>query len=107
LIDLARRHARHEHPHGYGAGDGSGTGDAPIDHTLTDAGELELWTRFHEAVEHLSAEEREVFSLGFYHAWTQPQMADLLGVNERTVRRRWQAACQELNRLVGGELPGL
>jgi DNA-directed RNA polymerase specialized sigma24 family protein len=48
-----------------------------------------------------------VFSLSFYHAWTQQQIAELLGVTERTVRRRWQAACLELNRLVGGQLPGL
>jgi RNA polymerase sigma-70 factor (ECF subfamily) len=106
LLDLARRHARREQPQGYGSSDSSAVGAAPVDHSLVPADELELWTRFHEAVEDLPAEEREVFGLSFYHAWTQPQIADLLGVNERTVRRRWQSACRELNRKVGGQLPG-
>jgi RNA polymerase sigma factor (sigma-70 family) len=104
LIDLARRSARRERAVGQPDSDVQDAGPAadvvPVD-------ELELWTRFHEAVEQLSAEEREVFSLAFYHNWTQPRIGELLGVDERTVRRRWQSACLELNRRVGGQLPAL
>lgn len=71
----------------------------------TDKG-LALWCRFHEAVEVLPAEEREVVGLSFYHGWTQVQIAELFGVDERTIRRRWQSACARLLRLAGGELPG-
>ena len=67
--------------------------------------ELERWQAFHEAVEHLPAEEREVFSLVFYHGWTQLQIAGLLQVHERTVRRLWQAGCLRLNDAIGGDLP--
>ncbi len=67
--------------------------------------DLDLWCRFHEAVEQLPPEEREVLGLVFYHGWTQAQIAELFQVDERTVRRRWQAACLRLNRLVGEQLP--
>lgn len=69
-------------------------------------GDLEKWSRFHEAVEHLPAEEREVVGLTFYHGWTQTEVAALFRVDERTVRRRWQAACVALYRDLGGRVPG-
>jgi RNA polymerase sigma-70 factor (ECF subfamily) len=104
LLDLARRHARRELPRGTCDSDAAA---GAIDPASAEQEELELWSRFHEAVEELPLEDREVFSLAFYHAWTQQQIADLLGVNERTIRRRWQAACLELNRRLGGQLPGV
>jgi len=67
--------------------------------------ELDRWQALHEAVETLPLEEREVFGLVFYHNWTQPQIAELLQVNERTVRRYWQSVCLRLNELLGGDLP--
>jgi RNA polymerase sigma factor (sigma-70 family) len=51
----------------------------------------------HEAVERLPAELREVFGLTFYHDWTQGQIAGLLGVSPRQVRRRWRDACRRLH----------
>lgn len=66
---------------------------------------LERWRAFHEAAGALEGEQREVFSLAFYHGWTQPQIAELLGVHERTVRRAWRAACLRLAEEVGGDLP--
>jgi len=67
--------------------------------------DLDLWSRFHQAVDQLPDPEREVIGLTFYHGWTQAQIAELLLVNERTVRRRWQSACLQLRKLVDGELP--
>ena len=67
--------------------------------------ELELWSRFHEAVEKLPVEEREVFSLVLYHGWPQQEIADLLDVDVRTVRRRYTAASLQINTLLGGQLP--
>ena len=60
----------------------------------------------YDAVERLPVEEREVFMLAFYHGWTQAQIAELFGVDERTVRRRWRAAGEKLHAALGGELPG-
>jgi RNA polymerase sigma-70 factor (ECF subfamily) len=76
----------------------------PADADADDA-DRDLWCRFHEAVDQLPAEEREVLGLLFYHGWTQPQIAVLFQVDERTVRRRWRSACMQLHRLVGAELP--
>jgi DNA-directed RNA polymerase specialized sigma24 family protein len=46
-----------------------------------------------------------VVSLVFYHGWTQAEIAELLRVTERTVRRYWQAACLKLSQALGGALP--
>jgi RNA polymerase sigma factor (sigma-70 family) len=67
--------------------------------------DLDVWARFHEAVDQLPVEEREVVGLVFYHGWTQVRIGELFGVDERTIRRRWASACERLRRLVGGHLP--
>ena len=67
--------------------------------------DLDRWRAFHEAVHRLPAEEREVFMLTFYHGWTQPEIATLFQVDERTIRRRWQAASVRLAEILGGTLP--
>lgn len=96
LLDLAR-----------GAAAGKRQIEVPLvaDAAGPDGGDLERWAAFHEAVERLPAEEREVVGLVFYHGWTQPQVAELFGVSEKTVSRRWRSALLRLNEEVGGELP--
>jgi RNA polymerase sigma factor (sigma-70 family) len=59
--------------------------------------DFDFWCRFHESVDQLPTEEREVIGLSFYHGWTQTQIAELLQVDERTIRRRWRSACLHLN----------
>jgi RNA polymerase sigma-70 factor (ECF subfamily) len=103
LLDLARHFYG---PQGWGAnyaGGGSAVRDAETQDT--DGADLERWTAFHEAVEKLPAEEREVFGLTFYHGWTRQQVAELFGVDERTVRRRWRRACEALHEALRGALP--
>jgi RNA polymerase sigma-70 factor (ECF subfamily) len=108
LIDLAR----HFHgPHGLGANHASvAPGDsaapqaeppAPAD----DPDELGRWAALHQSVEELPVEQREVFGLRFYHRWEEARIAELFGVDERTVRRRWRAACAAIHDALGGELP--
>lgn len=105
LLDLAR----HFHgPLGIGAHHASNgnlrDGRAPAfdpSHHNEAASELEHWTVFHEAVEKLPADEREVVSLIFYHGWTQAEVAELFQVDERTIRRRWRAACLRLHPALG------
>ncbi len=63
--------------------------------------DLELWCAFHEAVEELPAAEREVFSLSFYHGWTQAQIAELLQLSTRQVRRDYNAALLALGDKLG------
>jgi RNA polymerase sigma-70 factor (ECF subfamily) len=106
LLDLARRCRDRLEPLADGAAD---AGAQPLwqvperEGTATD--DLERWTAFHEQVEQLPVEEREVMSLTFYHGWTQAQIAELFGVDERTVRRRWRSACCQLSAALGGRLP--
>jgi RNA polymerase sigma-70 factor (ECF subfamily) len=108
LIDLARHF---NGPEGVGANHAShGPGDAARavpdrPDPTTDPAKLERWTALHEAAERLPAEEREVFGLVFYHGWTQAQVGALLGIDPRTVRRRWAAACQVLHAALDGMLP--
>lgn len=107
LIDLAR-HYRGPEGHGRNLVDSpafSQAGQVAFDPPAPIVDDLERWTTFHDAVNGLPAEEREVFMLGFYHGWTQPEIAALFQVDERTIRRRWQAASVRLGELLGGRLP--
>jgi RNA polymerase sigma factor (sigma-70 family) len=91
LLDLARSHARRP---AVGL-----TGD-PRD-PADDSTEMDRWTALHEAVERLPANRREVFGLTFYHGWTQAQIAELLAISDRQVRRLWIDACLRLKEAVG------
>ena len=53
---------------------------------------LECWTRFHDAVGRLPAEQREVVDLHWYQGLGQEEIASLLKVDKSTVKRRWRAA---------------
>ncbi|WP_168218746.1 RNA polymerase sigma factor [Limnoglobus roseus] len=107
LLDMARR---------YRSQRGAGFEQAPMPSTDSGSGVvaravapadgyLDRWAAFHEAVDALPDDEREVFSLVFYHGWTQPQIAGLLDMNERTIRRYWRAACVRLCERLDGEMP--
>ena len=91
LIDVARHHygplgrsAKHESDGGeciVGAADISGE---PIT--------LEDWTEFHEVVAGLPDNEKEVFHLLWFDGLNRIEAAKVIGVNEKTVRRRWNSA---------------
>ncbi len=53
---------------------------------------VEDWTAFHEEVEKLPDEEREVFGLLWYGGMNQANAAKVLGISLATLKRRWQAA---------------
>ena len=66
--------------------------------------DLDRWTNFHEAVEKLPPDEREVVGLIFYHGWQQSQVAELFQVNVRTVKRWWQSALLKLHNVLTKEM---
>lgn len=113
LLDLARHYYG---PHGLGAHhDSVGPATRNLPAAVDNAAELEDWCAFHQEVERLSAEEREVVGLIFYHDLKQAQVAELLGISERQVRRHWRSALAKLRHAlrdeateggVSGELPG-
>ena len=91
------------------AGTGSDVGELdPIDPEDSKQG-VELWEQLHEAVSGLPPLEREVFSLTFYHGWTQHEIAEVLGYKsangDRQVRRVLKEAYQLLRNTIGGDPP--
>jgi RNA polymerase sigma-70 factor (ECF subfamily) len=110
LIDLARHYYG---PQGLGANHASRSeedngqpapGDAPD--TRFEPSGLAEWCEFHEQIERLPEEEREVVDLLFYQGLTQAEAAALLQVNVRTVQRRWHAALLKLHDTMQGQWPG-
>jgi RNA polymerase sigma factor (sigma-70 family) len=105
LIDLARYFG--SRPRFVGSGqeeEPEAVKDEPAD-VPEEPEDLDRWTAFHTRVECLSAEEREVVSLIFYHGWTHAEVAELFHVSDRTVRRRWDAALAKLHGLLRDEQP--
>jgi RNA polymerase sigma-70 factor (ECF subfamily) len=66
---------------------------------------LERWAAFHEAVEQLADEDRELIELGYYEGLAKDEMGRLLGVDERTIRRRWNRAIRRLVDALGDDIP--
>jgi RNA polymerase sigma-70 factor (ECF subfamily) len=102
LLDLARRYRG---PEGIGVHHDSREGVEVLEVTH-DPGRLAEWTEFHQRVESLPDEDREIVDLLWYQGLTQAEAADTLGVSERTVNRRWLAARVRLCDALGGQLPG-
>ena len=105
LIDTARKHfgpegiAANHHTDMQAPDESGGSLHAAAD----EPEDLAQWTQFHTLVERLPDDEREVVNLLFYEALTQEEAAQLLGVNVRTVKRRWQAARLKLNGINDGD----
>lgn len=81
---------------------GGSAGEYPVAEAVEGADEAEMWERFHEGVARLEPHLREVVILHFYEDRTFAEIAALLGKHERTVRRWWWDACQELRAYVKG-----
>jgi RNA polymerase sigma factor (sigma-70 family) len=62
-----------------------------------DPSHLAQWSEFHEKVRELPEEEREVVDLYWYQGLTQAETAQLLGVHEKAVSRRWLSARLKLS----------
>jgi RNA polymerase sigma-70 factor (ECF subfamily) len=106
LLDLARHFRnRLDCPRGAADEEDGEVAGEPADFNGAPAGDLDLWSAFHEQVDLLPVEEREVVGLTFYHGWSQAQIAELFQVNERTIRRRWRSAALKLTAALGGQLP--
>jgi RNA polymerase sigma-70 factor (ECF subfamily) len=114
LIDLSRHYFG---PRGEGSNRAVGlpaeaSGDAPApahdpaDSTLDPArkaADKDELRELHERVGGLPIEERTVVDLLYYQGLTQPGAAEVLGVSEATVKRRWLAARLRLGAMLQGE----
>ncbi len=70
-----------------------------------DADSLETWSLFHETVEKLPDEERDVMHLVWYVGMKQAEVADVLDISVPTVKRRWYRARLRLYTLLDGQIP--
>ena len=109
LIDLAR-HYRLENQ-AYKSSErvsDSELGDAgsveSVAHLTAGPATLQRWTEFHQLVDELPTEEREIMGLLYYQGLSQSEAAEILQVSERTVKRRWREARLKLHQLLGDSL---
>jgi RNA polymerase sigma-70 factor (ECF subfamily) len=100
LLDLARRDQRRGgEARQQAAAQGAGSQSTPpyeAADTTHDPENLACWTEFHEKVDQLPEEEREVVDLHWYHGLSWAEIARLLGIHEKEVKRRWIRATRKL-----------
>ena len=114
LLDLAKHYFG---PDGLGAnyasvdlvtGKSANNPDGDIPLAVEDGPEqLEAWTAFHKQVEKLPDEEKEVFDLLWYQELSQADVAELLNISTRTVKRRWASARLMQHEALNGLLPDI
>jgi RNA polymerase sigma factor (sigma-70 family) len=105
LIDLARQFYG---PRGLGANHDTAAAPPPGESEVrpeppapaADPGRAAEWADLHRLVQALPEDELAVTDLMFYQGLTQEEAADLLGVDVRTVQRRWQRARRKLGALL-------
>lgn len=109
LLDLAKKHAG---PRSHAANTETGvrriddqTRSAIADAESPAVGDLDRWTRFHEAADALPDDEREVFHLVWYLGLGQQEAANVIGCSERTVRRRWESLKRMIAAAMADERP--
>jgi RNA polymerase sigma factor (sigma-70 family) len=113
LIDLARHYFG---PQGQGAKHASNvlkddTPSTPLPayerrEDTNDPSRLAAWTDFHQQVDALPDEDKEMFDLVWYQGLSQEEAAALLDISLRTIQRRWQSARLKVHRALKGEMPG-
>jgi RNA polymerase sigma-70 factor (ECF subfamily) len=79
-------------------------GSDPSDQTH-DPSRLEAWAEFHRQVAALPDELREVFDLIWYQGLSRAEAAEVIGISERTLMRRWQEARLAIYDALDGQLP--
>ena len=108
LIDLARHYfgqqgaGQHQAPPAPGGADGSTAPAFEGAETTNDPSRLAAWTEFHRAVGGLPPDERQLCEMLWYLGLPQDEVAQFLGVDVSTVKRRWRAVRLKLHKMVQG-----
>ena len=112
LLDLARKHtgpesaAAHHDTNVLATADGMLMKvDLGTDEAAEPPDRLEAWTRLHDTVAALDADDRELFDLVWFLGATQHDIATLTGASPRTVRRQWESVKRRLVKALDGEFP--
>lgn len=109
LHDLARKHAGQRH----GVGNQQSQGDVPAEQHAALAAAADMpgpatlddWTRFHNAIDALPDDEREVMHLKWFVGLSEEEAASVLGRSRSTVQRQWGPAKSRINEALGRERP--
>jgi len=114
LLDMARHY---QGPLGTGANHATLPPASPQDSFRAnplDGGEMTCdprrvaeWTEMHEVIDSLPEESREMFDLLWYHELSQEEVASLIGLSTRQVKRRWRDAKLLLAERMNGEAPSI
>ena len=102
LIDLTRHHLG---PEGTPLAMKAISENEAADQKPVQPQSLEQWSEFHATVQALPDKEREVFDLLWYQGLSQSEAADALGVDVRTVKRRWRSARIMIYEALDGQPP--
>ncbi len=70
-----------------------------------DPARLASWSDFHQKAAQLPPDDREVFDLIYYQGLSQLEVAEILGISDRTVQRRWQAVRSALRDDLDDQMP--
>jgi RNA polymerase sigma-70 factor (ECF subfamily) len=112
LLDLARKHAGPESAAAHHETNLLATADGVrmrVDLATDEAAEppdqIEPWTRLHDAVAALDADDRELFDFVWFLGATQHDIATLTGSSPRTVRRQWESIKRRLVKVLDGDFP--
>ena len=110
LIDLARHHAgpmsfSANHATGVHAIDDHSNSRHPQDKHHDTNTTIDRWSRFHEAIESLPTEQREVFQCVWYLGADQKTAARLIGCSVRTIKSRWRNARESIRAALDHESP--
>jgi RNA polymerase sigma factor (sigma-70 family) len=105
LLDLARRQRRNDLQERAGpldANDAVALTDLDRGETTQDMGRQTVLAELHDQVEKLPAQEREVFDLHYYGGFSQAEIAQMLKLSEKQIRRLWLAATGQLAKWLDG-----
>lgn len=94
-LELLSRAEKYPGPQGYAANrhtDSTGGAITGAADQATGSDRLRQWANFQLKAKELPPDLREVFNLIWYNGKSQREAADILGVSERTVKRRWLTA---------------
>jgi RNA polymerase sigma-70 factor (ECF subfamily) len=105
LLDLVRHYYG---PLGLGANHASCNGSAPPEprDAAPEPAALLAWCEFHERIQGLPSDERELVDLLYYQGLPQAEAAALLNVTVRTVQRRWNAVLLKMHEQLRDQWPG-
>ncbi len=109
LIDLARRYSSPSSfaaNHGSNAIKGSGSERYFVEEAAGEDEPLDRWELFHQVVQKLPPEQKEVFHLVWYLGADQRTIAGVMDCSERTIKNYWRQAREAVKAALDGQSPG-